>query len=93
MKSGSNKRTLFLLLLLGVLLAVAYPMLMPATTPTDTQNQMNLSDEVVATLEKLQAVDFNFSVLNNSAFAYLKDITTPPLNLSVGRPDPFAPTR
>jgi hypothetical protein len=95
MKSGNNKRTLVLLAVLGILLAFAYPMIM-SETPSGENIQADNADTaeiVVDTLQKLQAVDLNYSVLENTAFAYLKDITTPDLNLPVGRDNPFAPTR
>ena len=94
MKSGNNKRTLFLLLVLGVLLAIAYPMFRgDVSSDAPIIDQASVSEEVVIMLNKLQSVDLNISTLDNTAFTYLKDITTLPLTLPVGRENPFAPVR
>lgn len=83
-----------LLALLGVVLIVAYPYLNPSTDEaTGEQERLAAVAEAVALLEKVQSISLDFGILESSEFDYLRDETTPLLNLPVGRVNPFAPVK
>lgn len=89
----SNRTTVILLLLLGIALAAAY-ILLPKSDNTDTgAEQAAIGAKAISTLNELQAVQLDFSVLTDPAFNYLKNIAAPDLNLPVGRSNPFAPVK
>ena len=85
---------MLLLLILGALLAVAYYTSSSSTVaPDEALEQEVASTEVINILTDLQGVDFNFSVLQNGALTFLKNISMPALGLPVGRQNPFAPVK
>ena len=95
MKSKNNRNTLILLGLLVLVLAVSYPLLNKSSDTTDTTSTDQSAAVVEAqnTLAKMQGINIDFSIFDSSEFMHLIDITSPLLNLPVGRANPFAPIK
>jgi len=92
MKSKNSRNTLILLGLLGLVLAISYPLLnqnsSPANVPTALEEAGVAS--AIALLGQIQAVNFDFSILKTAEFMHLKDMTTSLPNLPLGTTNPFS---
>ena len=89
----TNKRTLFLLLLLLLVGAVGYPIIKKnlGGDVTDTASSTPIiSEKVTKMLDEISSSDINAETLNNSELSYLIDFSLPLLNIPVGKPNPFA---
>lgn len=92
MKNSKNKRTTYLLLVLIGLLFVAYKvMFAPAPTDPYSSDQSSIEGEkVVATLQQVEGVNFDISVISDPKFKSLKSIEIPLPSLPVGKQNPFS---
>ncbi len=91
---NNSKTTLVLLLVLGLVMFVAYYNSSSTSEKSGaTEERLAAVQEVEVLLAKVQAISLDFAILESREFVYLKDQTSPILNLPVGRPNPFAPVR
>lgn len=88
---GKNKRTIILLGLLGVLLALSYPYLSKNWQSTDsTISELPASSpQMSATLAQIERIRLDLSLFQNKTFKELKNFTLAPLNLPTGKTNPF----
>lgn len=91
----SNKRTIFLLLLLLLIGAVGYPILRsdPEEVSMSVTSEPVISEEVNKMLNDVLAAKLDVSVLNSSELLGLNDLTLPLIGVPIGRQNPFAPIR
>ena len=93
---NKNTRNIIILtILLAVLGYVSYPLFSKQSEETAVSGEDRLAavEVAVTLLNKIQAISFDFGILESPEFQSLKDITTPLLNLPVGRANPFAPIK
>ena len=90
----SNKRTIFLLILLLILGVVGYPIIMGnKKAPMPEAAQPILSDEENLMLTDITNATLDVSVLSSSELLGLSDFSLPLPGFPVGRANPFAPIR
>ena len=94
MKSNNNRNTLLLLGLLCLVLAVSYPFLAKKQDDAAVvEERLSAVKDAVSLLDKVQGISLDFGILKSPELTYLKDISTPLLNLPVGRANPFTPAK
>jgi hypothetical protein len=90
----SNKRTMFLLILLLLIGAVGYPILKGGDGPDlEAVKEPVIDAGVSQMLNDLMGTKLDTSVLNGPELSGLTDFTLPLASLPVGRPNPFAPLK
>jgi hypothetical protein len=85
---GSNKNTVILLGVLVLLLAVAYPFLTKNSEPVDLAS-VPVGSDMSGVLQQIDSVKFDMAILQNKVLQSLKNLTLPPLDLPVGKSNPF----
>jgi hypothetical protein len=94
-KMKTNKRTLFLLVLLLLVGAVGYPMI-KGNISSDIlvdDNSPLISPATEKILSDVRNTELDASILNSSELSMLNDFTLPLINIPVGRENPFIPVR
>jgi hypothetical protein len=91
----NTRNIVILVILLAILGYVALPLFSQEDAAVVTSNEDRLAavTEAVALLDQIQAINFDFQILETPEFKSLVDIATPLLNLPVGRSNPFAPVK
>lgn len=92
----SNKRTLFLLILLLLVGAIGYPIIKGniGSNVLETNNsEPIISEQVNQMLSGVMNAKLDPGVLNSSKLLYLHDFTVPLLGFPIGRANPFAPIK
>lgn len=75
--------------MLVALLLVLYKTMF-VTPPLEEVTDTTAEDKINRTLNKLELMNFNLTVMQDPKFTTLKSIETPLLNLPIGRKNPFA---
>jgi hypothetical protein len=95
MKNSKNKRTLILLAVLVVLLAVAYKVVLFPSPPDDFESFAGAPGDMSgnsseALLREVESINFNTAIIQDERFKSLKSIEVPLISLPVGRKNPFS---
>lgn len=91
----SNKRTIILLVLLGLVGAAGIPIIKGnlSKTAEPISEAPFATDGVIKVLEEIQNLELNIALLESPKFRHLYDFSLPLVNIPIGRVNPFAPFR
>ena len=90
-KSIKNNRTAFLAIILVGLLIFAYKTIfITIESNLITEENVTASVRVENILQQVEKINFDTSVMTESKFKSLRDLSTPLISLPVGRRNPFS---
>ena len=93
----SNKRTLFLLIILILVGALSYPSIKSNFGIGESANEIVeptiVTGKVDELLSQIQATKLDVSLLESPTFTYLNDFSLPFIDIPIGRLNPFASLR
>jgi len=93
MKNPKNKRAVILSIILVGLLILAYKvMFVPSGGSEDlfVEENISASERVENTLQQVENINFDTSVIQDQRFKSLKSLETPLISLPVGKKNPFS---
>jgi hypothetical protein len=92
MKNPKNKRTIIMGIILVGLLILAYKVLF-VSSDEDTSvvdENISASARVESTLQQVESINFDTSIMQDDKFKSLKSIETPLVSLPIGKKNPFS---
>lgn len=92
MKNFKKNKTNLLAVAVFLLVVIGYKVVIESDAiPPDDTAARDIGSDLIETLEKLESITFDQTILSSPAYRALIDTGAPVPESPVGRPNPFAP--